>query len=121
MSGYVYILHSATVPHLVKIGFSTRPQRRVRHLRTQCQLPDLEIVHLTPYIEGQARRLERLVHRELRWYRERRPVDRGGRTSFQREWFRCSVARARRDVDMTMILLTDPECVRALWRMRYTL
>lgn len=96
MSGYVYILHSAKLPCLVKIGYSAEPYRHVRRLRSECKLPDFRIVYLTPYLGTQARELEGRVHEALGRRRVRRKSTRGDRIVLQREWFRCSVRRAER-------------------------
>ena len=97
MSGWVYIVINQAIPGLVKVGYTTRSDIKLRLQEfNQAGLP-------YPYEEAYAlwveepRLIEQRVHQALAAYRE------------NKEWFRCSVERARE----TLKQIAGPESAKA--------
>ena len=86
---FLYIVCDSS-ESVVKIGYSSDPQTRLRSLQTGYPLP-LRVYHTVSVAEDRARQLERKVHHELGIYRTRG------------EWFCVSAVRARELLDYCVI------------------
>jgi hypothetical protein len=79
--GWVYVITNQAMPHLVKVGFSTKdPHLRAKKL-AGTGVPHPFVVAYDALVYG-PRDLERRVHKKLAHMRE------------GKEWFKCSVAQA---------------------------
>lgn len=81
MRGWVYVITTKSMPHLVKVGFSTKdPAIRAREL-ANTGTPHPYVVVYDALVHG-PRGAERQIHAKLSHVRE------------GKEWFKCSVAEA---------------------------
>ena len=97
MSGWVYIVTNKAIPGLVKVGYTTRSDIKLR-------LQEFNRAGLPyPYEEAYAlwveepRLIEQRVHQALTAHRE------------NKEWFRCSVKQARETIEK----IAGPESAKA--------
>jgi hypothetical protein len=89
--GWVYVITTKAMPHLVKIGFSTKdPALRARELAHTGSPHPYEVAY-DVLVRG-PRGAERLIHAKLSHLRE------------GKEWFKCSVADA---VEAIRVALSD--------------
>ena len=97
MSGWVYIVTNEAIPGLVKVGYTTRSDLKLRLQEfNRAELP-------YPYEEAYAlwveepRLIEQRVHQALATHRE------------NKEWFRCSVEHAKKTIQE----IAGPESAKA--------
>ena len=85
--GWVYVVTNPSLPELVKVGYTTRPdvEARLREF-DQAGLPYPYEVAYKRWV-AEPRQLEKRVHQFLTIERE------------NKEWFRCSVERAQEAID----------------------
>lgn len=88
---YLYAIHGND--NLIKIGFTTDPDRRIKELQTGNPFP-LKIIHLRE-VSGDVKTIEKIIHKSNNHRR------------VKGEWFKISTEQAIAEIDVALMHFDD--------------